>query len=287
MPAPRIPPDRAGGLEWHAVRLPPGSHYQVDGATVRRCPTPVPPVFFGGASPARRGRRARAPSSLPAVGRDAAAGHRAAAADAGARRRGGRDVRFPHPAARHRRHTEGRGWQEAERLLAAMEPAAIAAASAASPPASRSGQRRMAALSGGRQGGEPRTPDVRSLEVAPNLWAGIGLVRVRRGPRRSSASHEQLADRHRGVPRPRRRPLHPVRLSAPGGGVTGSAKASVRYCRRRGLLANEPDGPAPLRADRLTARPMRRGARKMTISDERTADDARFGRDDTGGRRGP
>jgi len=172
------------------------------------------------------------------------------------RRRGRSDVRFGNPAARHRPAHRGRGLAGGRTPARGMEPAAIAAAQRRFAASESVGQRRMAALSGGRQGGEPRTPDVRSLEVAPNLWAGINgwfhpvagtaLVSPRnscRPPFRRS-THGQ---------KNRRRPLHPVRLSAPGGGVPvrrrrPSGTAAARAARERTRR------PRPAAGDRLTAR---------------------------------
>jgi alkanesulfonate monooxygenase len=127
-----------------------------------------------------------------------------------------------------------------------MDPAAIAAAQRRFAASESVGQRRMAALSGGRNGGEPRAPDVRSLEVAPNLWAGVGLVRAGAGTA-LVGSHEQLADRieeyHRiGVD-------HFILSGYPHLEEAYRFGEGVRpVLRRRGLLADQPDGPAPLRA---------------------------------------
>src|SRR5690606_16040041 len=57
---------------------------------------------------------------------------------------------------------------EADRLLAGMSAEAIAAAQADFAATQSEGQRRMAELHGG---------DPSRLEIHPNVWAGIGLVR--------------------------------------------------------------------------------------------------------------
>ncbi|MEY2517971.1 MAG: alkanesulfonate monooxygenase [bacterium] len=66
------------------------------------------------------------------------------------------------------RDTADEAWAEADRLLAGMDPDRIAAAQARFARMDSVGQARMTALNSGTAEG---------LEVAPNLWAGIGLVR--------------------------------------------------------------------------------------------------------------
>ncbi len=67
------------------------------------------------------------------------------------------------------RETEGEAWAAAERLISHLTDETIAAAQARLAAESDSvGQRRMTALHGGRRD---------RLEVSPNLWAGVGLVR--------------------------------------------------------------------------------------------------------------
>ena len=66
-----------------------------------------------------------------------------------------------------------------------MDPDAVAAAQANFAKTQSVGQQRMAALHGG---------DHTRLEVAPNLWAGVGLVRGGAGTA-LVGSHEEVADR--------------------------------------------------------------------------------------------
>jgi alkanesulfonate monooxygenase len=70
-----------------------------------------------------------------------------------------------------------------------MSPEAIAATQARFARMDSVGQARMASLHGGAAGGAAR-----SLEVAPNLWAGIGLVREGAATA-LVGSHEQVAER--------------------------------------------------------------------------------------------
>jgi alkanesulfonate monooxygenase len=70
------------------------------------------------------------------------------------------------------RDTDAEAWEAAERLYARMDEQAIAANRASLALSDSVGQRRMSDLHGGIKPDDPR-----ALEVAPNLWAGIGLVR--------------------------------------------------------------------------------------------------------------
>ncbi|MFY9511928.1 MAG: LLM class flavin-dependent oxidoreductase, partial [Rubrivivax sp.] len=72
------------------------------------------------------------------------------------------------------RETEDEAWRAAAELVKHLDPATIAAAQKKFAAMDSVGQRRMAALHGGHY----NPADVREgLEVSPNLWAGVGLVR--------------------------------------------------------------------------------------------------------------
>jgi alkanesulfonate monooxygenase len=83
------------------------------------------------------------------------------------------------------RATSGEAWAEAQRLLDGLDPEAIARAQAIQAASQSEGQARMRALHGGR---------IDHLEVSPNLWAGVGLVRGGAGTA-LVGSHEEVADR--------------------------------------------------------------------------------------------
>ncbi|MGM4964381.1 LLM class flavin-dependent oxidoreductase [Tardiphaga sp. 1201_B9_N1_1] len=70
------------------------------------------------------------------------------------------------------RETEAEAWAAAQDLYDHMDEAAIAGAQAYVANIDSVGQQRMSALHGGR-----KPKDLRELEIEPNLWAGIGLVR--------------------------------------------------------------------------------------------------------------
>ncbi len=70
------------------------------------------------------------------------------------------------------RNTEAEAWAAAQDLYDHKDEAAIAGAQAYVANIDSVGQQRMSALHGGR-----KPKDLRELEIEPNLWAGIGLVR--------------------------------------------------------------------------------------------------------------
>ncbi len=83
------------------------------------------------------------------------------------------------------RDTPAEAWGVAERMLANLSDEQIAKAQSIQSVSESEGQRRMTELHGGRTD---------HLEVAPNLWAGIGLVRGGAGTA-LVGSHEEVADR--------------------------------------------------------------------------------------------
>jgi alkanesulfonate monooxygenase len=97
----------------------------------------------------------------------------------------GRELRFGIRLHVITRDSAAEAWAQAQRLLDGLDPAAIERAQAIQRASQSEGQRRMAALHGGRTDG---------LEVSPNLWAGVGLVRGGAGTA-LVGSHSEVADR--------------------------------------------------------------------------------------------
>ncbi|MGO9971522.1 MAG: LLM class flavin-dependent oxidoreductase [Solirubrobacteraceae bacterium] len=83
------------------------------------------------------------------------------------------------------RDTAREAWAEAQRLLDGLSAEQIARAQAIQRASQSEGQKRMVALHNGRTD---------ALEVAPNLWAGVGLVRGGAGTA-LVGSHEEVAAR--------------------------------------------------------------------------------------------
>jgi alkanesulfonate monooxygenase len=162
-----------------------GEHIRVEGAALERVPDPVPPIYFGGSSPAAGDVAAEHADVYLTWGEppeqvaEKIAWVRKLAADRG------REVRFGIRLHVIARDTSEAAWAEARRLLDALDPAAIEAVQAGLARSESEGQRRMRALHGG---------SAERLEVSPNLWAGIGLVRGGAGTA-LVGSHTEVADR--------------------------------------------------------------------------------------------
>jgi alkanesulfonate monooxygenase len=160
-------------------------HYKVVAATTRAVPDPLPPIYFGGASPVAEEIAAKhvdvylAWGEPPDMVRERLDRMRTLAAAEGRTLRFG--IRF-HVIARD---TSEEAWAVADRILASMDPASIAAAQEEFARTASVGQQRMAALHGG---------STERLEIHPNVWAGIGLVRGGAGTA-LVGSHREVADR--------------------------------------------------------------------------------------------
>jgi alkanesulfonate monooxygenase len=165
-----------------------GEHVRVEGAGLGSTVT-APPLYLGGASPAAEDVTARLVDTYltwgepPDMVRTRVERVREKAALAG------RDVRFGIRLHVISRDTPEEAWAEADRMLAGMSPQAIAATQERFARMDSVGQARMAGLHGGTA-----ADGARSLEVAPNLWAGIGLVREGAATA-LVGSHEQVAER--------------------------------------------------------------------------------------------
>jgi alkanesulfonate monooxygenase len=82
------------------------------------------------------------------------------------------------------RDTSAEAWAVAEKLLSELSPADVEAATRLNAKSESEGQRRMTSLHGGR---------LDQLEIYPNLWAGVGLVRGGAGTA-LVGSHEEVAN---------------------------------------------------------------------------------------------
>ena len=172
-----------------------GRHLSVKGGKILYPPVnrPYPPVFFGGSSgPAHELAAAQVDTYLtwgepPAEVQKKLADVRERAAAHGRRLRYG--IRL-HVIVRE---TEDEAWRAAGELLSELDEATVAAAQARFKSMDSVGQRRMAEL----HGGQFNKADVRQgLEISPNLWAGVGLVRGGAGTA-LVGSPQQVADRIR------------------------------------------------------------------------------------------
>lgn len=173
-----------------------GDFYKVAGATTRSSPTMPPPIYFGGASPVAEEVAASHVDCYlvwgepPDMVAERMERMRNLAEKAG--RGEDRPLRFGIRFHAISRDTSEEAWAEAGRLLAGMDPEAVEAARADFASTASVGQKRMAELSAAAGGTVPVDP--RELEVSPNLWSGVGLVRGGAGTA-LVGSHQEVADR--------------------------------------------------------------------------------------------
>ena len=147
-----------------------GKHIRVKGAKVLYPPVqrPYPPLYFGGSSPAAHELAAEHVDVYLTWGEPPSA---VASKISEMKRRAaafGRTLRFGIRLHVIVRETNDEAWRAANELLRYVDDKTIQAAQAAFSRLDSEGQRRMVALHGGRR---------ENLEVSPNLWAGVGLVR--------------------------------------------------------------------------------------------------------------
>ena len=196
-----------------------GKHLQREGRArccTRRCSKPYPPVFFGGSSDEAHELAAEQldtyltwgepPAAVAEKVADVRAARRAARPHAGVR----------HPPARDRARDRGRG-------LARRRPSWCRTSTRTPSPRRRRSSRRWtrsasAAWPRCTRAASTAPTCAKGLEVAPNLWAGVGLVRGGAGTA-LVGNPQQVADAHQGI---RRR----------SGSTTSSSRATRTWRRR-------------------------------------------------------
>ncbi|MFI9757269.1 LLM class flavin-dependent oxidoreductase [Streptomyces sp. NPDC051963] len=161
-----------------------GTHYQVDGGLVALPPEPVPQLFFGGSSEAAGPVAARHADVYLTWGEPPAQVKEKIDWIRSLAEREGRTVRFGVRLHTISRDSSAEAWATANRLLDDLDPETISAAQSALGRSESVGQQRMLALHGGSRDG---------LEIHPNLWAGVGLVRGGAGTA-LVGSHGEVAD---------------------------------------------------------------------------------------------
>lgn len=151
-----------------------GEHLQVKGAKLLFPPVqkPYPPVYFGGSSEAAHELAAEQVDAYLTWGEPPAEVARKIADVREKAARHGRTVKFGIRLHVIVRETDAQAWQAAEELISHVQDETVVQAQAAFARMDSEGQRRMAAL---HAGGAKRSRA--DLEISPNLWAGVGLVR--------------------------------------------------------------------------------------------------------------
>jgi alkanesulfonate monooxygenase len=161
-----------------------GRHLHVEDAVLSQVPDPLPPIYFGGSSPAAGRVAARHADVYLTWGEPPAAVaekvewiRRLAEAE-------GRRLRFGIRLHTIARDTSEEAWAEADRLLACISEDDIARVQAGLRRSESVGQRRMLDLHQGSR---------EALQIHPGLWAGVGLVRGGAGTA-MVGSHAEVAD---------------------------------------------------------------------------------------------
>jgi alkanesulfonate monooxygenase len=172
-----------------------GRHLKSKGGKLLYPPvqTPHPPLWFGGSSEAGREIAASHVDTYLTWGEAPDAVEQKIAAVRAQAKAKGRELKFGIRLHVIVRETESQAWAAADELISRVDDATVARAQAAFLKMDSEGQRRMAALHGGK--GRTRA----ELEIYPNLWAGVGLVRGGAGtalvgnPEQVAARMEQYA----------------------------------------------------------------------------------------------
>ena len=162
-----------------------GTHLHVEGARLARLPDPVPSLYFGGSSAQAGPVAARYADVYLTWGEPPDAVDAKLRWIDGLAREAGRTLRYGIRLHVISRDSAAEAWRQAERLIENIDRDAIRRAQEGLSRSESEGQRRMRELHGG---------STDSLEVAPNLWAGIGLVRGGAGTA-LVGSHTEVADR--------------------------------------------------------------------------------------------
>ena len=167
-----------------------GEHLRVEGARLHRLPSPVPPIYFGGTSPAAGTVAARYADVYLTWGEPPPAVAEKLAWIRGLAAAAGREIRFGIRLHVITRDTAAAAWAQAEQLLDALTAEAVSTAQRNLAVSGSTGQQRMLALHSEFRSGASRE----ALHIYPNLWAGVGLVRGGAGTA-LVGSHTEVADR--------------------------------------------------------------------------------------------
>ncbi|MEP6490699.1 FMNH2-dependent alkanesulfonate monooxygenase [Microcoleus vaginatus GB2-A3] len=147
-----------------------GEYLEIKGGKLLFSPvqTPHPPLWFGGSSPIAQQIAAKHIDVYLTWGEPPQQVAQKIEAVKKLAAEQGRTVRFGIRLHVIVRETESEAWEDANRLIKYVDEDAIAAAQKAYARMDSEGQRRMTELHTGSR---------EALEISPNLWAGIGLVR--------------------------------------------------------------------------------------------------------------
>lgn len=151
-----------------------GKHIQVEKALIGDLPlqNPLPPLYFGGSSAPALDLAAKQVDLYLTWGEPPAAVKEKIEQAQALAAKEGRTLRFGIRLHVIVRETNEEAWAAAHRLISQLDDQTIAQAQQEFAQQDSVGQQRMTALHNGQRDG---------LEVSPNLWAGVGLVRAGAG----------------------------------------------------------------------------------------------------------
>ncbi|AZO66269.1 MULTISPECIES: FMNH2-dependent alkanesulfonate monooxygenase [unclassified Mesorhizobium] len=147
-----------------------GKHFRIEDGRLLFPPvqTPHPPLYFGGSSDAGNAVAAEQIDKYLTWGEPPADVAAKIAHVRGLAEKAGRQVTFGIRLHVIVRETNDEAWADADRLISRLDDNTITEAQKVFARMDSVGQSRMSRLHGGRRD---------KLEISPNLWAGVGLVR--------------------------------------------------------------------------------------------------------------
>ncbi|MGA3524496.1 LLM class flavin-dependent oxidoreductase [Melissospora conviva] len=162
-----------------------GAHVRVEGARLAQPLQESVPIYFGGSSAAAGPVAVRHSDVYLTWGEPPAQVAKKIDWIRGLAAETGRQLRFGIRLHVITRDTAEQAWAQAHRLIERIDESQIRSVQEGLRRSESEGQRRMLELHGGSRDG---------LEVSPNLWAGVGLVRGGAGTA-LVGSHTEIADR--------------------------------------------------------------------------------------------
>ncbi len=168
-------------------------HVRVEKASLARRPDPVPAIFFGGSSPEAGDVAASFADTYLTWGEPPDQVSEKLDWIRGLAKARGRELSYGIRLHVISRDTSEQAWSEAHRLLSALSPQTVAAAQQSLARSESEGQLRMRRLHGEGSAFDAGV-DARRLEIYPNLWSGVGLVRGGAGTA-LVGSHQEVAER--------------------------------------------------------------------------------------------
>ncbi|WP_297004607.1 LLM class flavin-dependent oxidoreductase [uncultured Corynebacterium sp.] len=153
-----------------------GDHLKIENAVLKEVPEQAPPVFFGGSSQLGIEVAARRADVYLTWGETTEAVAEKLDRVRGEAAKNDRSLDYGIRLHVITRETEEEAWAEAQRLYDQLDPEEVDRIQKGLARSQSEGQRRMSELHG-HGGAFVKGGDARSLEIAPGLWAGVGLVR--------------------------------------------------------------------------------------------------------------